>query len=64
MLLKGLVARPDLNGEIGLALKFASDSGRWLVCCVCVFVRVGRWVGGWVMVLDGCLELFVFGGKK
>jgi len=29
--LRGLQARPDLNGEVGLALRFAPDSGRWLV---------------------------------
>jgi hypothetical protein len=27
----GLQARPDLNGEIGLALRFAEEAGRWLV---------------------------------
>ena len=29
--LVGLQARPDLNGELGIALKFAEASGRWLV---------------------------------
>jgi hypothetical protein len=29
--LQGLKARPDLNGELGVALKFSVDSGRWLV---------------------------------
>ena len=24
-------ARPELNGEIGLALRFAEDAGRWMV---------------------------------
>ena len=29
--LRGLQARPELNGEIGLALRFEPDSGRWLL---------------------------------
>lgn len=29
--LAGLQARPDLNGEVGVALKFVEDAGRWLV---------------------------------
>jgi len=29
--LTGLQARPDLNGEIGIALRFSEESGRWLV---------------------------------
>jgi len=27
----GLKARPDLNGEVGLALRFVQDAGRWTV---------------------------------
>ena len=27
----GLQARPELNGEIGLAMRFAEGAGRWLV---------------------------------
>lgn len=29
--LAGLQARPDLNGEVGIALRFVEGSGRWLV---------------------------------
>eukprot|EP00008_Paramoeba_atlantica_P009371 CAMPEP_0201489348 /NCGR_PEP_ID=MMETSP0151_2-20130828/22303_1 /ASSEMBLY_ACC=CAM_ASM_000257 /TAXON_ID=200890 /ORGANISM="Paramoeba atlantica, Strain 621/1 / CCAP 1560/9" /LENGTH=474 /DNA_ID=CAMNT_0047874917 /DNA_START=58 /DNA_END=1482 /DNA_ORIENTATION=- len=29
--LKGLKARPELNGEVGLALQFSDESGRWMV---------------------------------
>eukprot|EP00929_Paragymnodinium_shiwhaense_P080644 TRINITY_DN42070_c0_g1_i1.p1 TRINITY_DN42070_c0_g1~~TRINITY_DN42070_c0_g1_i1.p1 ORF type:complete len:457 (+),score=86.47 TRINITY_DN42070_c0_g1_i1:114-1484(+) len=29
--LKGLVACPELNGEMGIALRFVEESGRWLV---------------------------------
>ena len=28
---EGLQARKDLNGELGVALKYVSDTGRWLV---------------------------------
>ena len=27
----GLVARPDLNGEIGISLRFNNETGRWTV---------------------------------
>ena len=29
--LTGLSARPELNGEIGIAMRFTESSGRWLV---------------------------------
>lgn len=29
--LQGLQARPDLNGEIGIAIRFSAEKGRWLV---------------------------------
>ena len=30
--LDGLKARPDLNGEVGIALTFDTANGRWQVC--------------------------------
>ncbi|CAE7584145.1 unnamed protein product, partial [Symbiodinium sp. CCMP2456] len=29
--LRDLKAAPELNGEVGIALRFNTDSGRWLV---------------------------------
>ena len=31
MVLTDLQARPDLNGEVGIAIRFAVEKGRWLI---------------------------------